>query len=77
MENRSLHQGIKCLPYEAISGMSAKIGLTSTLLPDNIICNLNIKEDFETAPNSFATILKSSDHYSDNDIQNEKGKIQH
>jgi len=39
MKNRGLHQETKYSPYEAMFGMPAKIGLKSTILPDNIICS--------------------------------------
>uniref|UniRef100_A0A2S2PFF3 KRAB-A domain-containing protein 2 n=1 Tax=Schizaphis graminum TaxID=13262 RepID=A0A2S2PFF3_SCHGA len=63
MKNRGLHQGIKCSPYEAMFGIPAKIGLRSTILPDNIICNLKSEEDFESTLNSMKS---SDDYYSDN-----------
>jgi len=49
-------------------GILAIIGLKNTLLPDNIICSLKSKEDFETTLISNATSLKSSDDCNDNEI---------
>ncbi|KAF0766708.1 KRAB-A domain-containing protein 2-like [Aphis craccivora] len=39
MKTRGFHQGIKCSPYEVMFGMPAKIGIRSTILTVNIICN--------------------------------------
>jgi len=57
-------------------GMPNKIGLKSTLLPDNIIFSLKSEEDFEITFNFIATLLKISDDCSNNEIENVKGKIE-
>lgn len=58
MKNRSLHHGIKCSPYEAMFGCSAKIGLKSSVLPISIINKLKTEEDLEAA----ITSMNTGDH---------------
>lgn len=52
--------------------MPVKIGLKSTILPDNIICRLKSGEDLETTFNYIAT---SCSDWSGNEIENKKSKI--
>lgn len=70
MKNRSLHHGIKCSPYEAMFGTTAKIELKSTPLPYNIIENLRSEEDLEEALNSI-NINDKYDKEEENDINEE------
>ena len=62
MKNLSLHHGIKRSPYEAMFGIKAKIGLKSTLLPNDIISNLRTEEDLETALSSISTTSNSQNN---------------
>ena len=45
MKNRAYHQGIKRSPYEAMFGMPAKVGLKSSILPDDV--EINTEEELE------------------------------
>ena len=46
-ENRTYHDGIKCLPYEAMFGQPTKVGLKTLNLPDDAIDDIFAKEDLE------------------------------
>lgn len=48
-KNRALHAGINHSPYEAMFGTKAKIGLSSSNLPIEVICQLDTEEDLEAA----------------------------
>lgn len=47
MKNRTLHAGIKRSPYEAMFGQPAKVGLTSSCLPHEVLSSINSEEDLE------------------------------
>lgn len=47
MKNRALHAGIKRSPYEAMFGQPAKVGLTSSSLPHEVLSSINSEEDLE------------------------------
>ena len=44
-KNSALHAGIKRSPYEALFGCTAKVGLTSSALPDEIVERLETEDD--------------------------------
>lgn len=44
-KNSAYHAGIKRSPYSAMFGTSARVGLTSTSLPQEIICRLQTEQD--------------------------------
>jgi hypothetical protein len=43
-KNLSYHSGIKRTPYKAMFGVEAKVGLTSSSLPDEIISKISTEE---------------------------------
>lgn len=47
MKNRSFHQGIQQSPYETMFGCKAKVGLSTSNLPIEVIDNLVTDEDLE------------------------------
>ena len=47
MKNRAYHEGIKCLPYEAMFGQPTKVGLKTSNLPDHAIDDTFTKEELE------------------------------
>ena len=47
IKNRSFHQGIQQSPYEAMFGCNAKVGLSTSNLPIEVIYNLVTDEDLE------------------------------
>ncbi|KAK7605083.1 hypothetical protein V9T40_006941 [Parthenolecanium corni] len=49
MKNRSLHSGIKRSPYEAMFGVTPKVGLSDAPLPESVLCTLKTEEDLEMA----------------------------
>lgn len=53
-KNRAFHAGIKRSPYEAIFGTKAKVGLTSSSLPDEILGRIESEEDLEEALRDFS-----------------------
>ena len=48
-KNSSLHSGIKHAPYSAMFGCEAKVGLTSSSLPAEVIARLQSEDDLVTA----------------------------
>jgi hypothetical protein len=46
-KNLSYHSGIKRIPYKAMLGVEAKVGLTSTSLPDEIISKISTEDDLK------------------------------
>jgi len=54
MKNRAYHHGTKHLPYEAVFGTPPKIGLTSSLLSENIIAKLKTEEELHVAKESIS-----------------------
>lgn len=59
-KNRSLHAGIHRSPYEAMFGSKPKVGLTSSILPDEIIATLQTEEDLEAALGTFDSAVEES-----------------
>lgn len=47
MKNRSFHQGIQQSPYEAMFGCKAKVGLSTSNLPREVLDNLVTDEDLK------------------------------
>jgi len=56
MKNRAYHHGTKHSPYEAMFGTPPKIGLTSSLLPANIIEKLKTEEELQVALDSIEVL---------------------
>ena len=56
MKNRAYHHGTKHSPYEAMFGTPPKIGLTSSLLPANIIEKLKTEEELKVALDSIEVL---------------------
>ena len=51
MKNGTLHAGIKRTPYKIMFGQPAKVGLTSSSLPRDVVEKINIEEDLESMLN--------------------------
>ena len=51
-KNLSYHSGITQTPYKAMFGVEAKVGLTSSSLPDEIISKINTKDDLKDITNT-------------------------
>lgn len=49
MKNRAYHEGIKCSPYEAMSGAPMKLGITSLARLREVFNDLQSEEDLESA----------------------------
>ena len=49
MKNRSLHSGIKRSPYEAMFGVTPKVGLSDAPLPESVLRTLKTEEELEMA----------------------------
>jgi hypothetical protein len=50
-KNIAYHEGIKCSPYEdfeAIFGVSMKLGIASSVVPRNLISNITTEEDLKS-----------------------------
>ncbi|XP_029348199.1 SCAN domain-containing protein 3-like [Acyrthosiphon pisum] len=56
MKNRAYHHSTKHSPYEAMFGTPPKIGLTSSLLPANIIEKLKTEEELQVALDSIEVL---------------------
>jgi len=52
MKNRAYHSVIKRSPYEAMFGCSAKVGLSSSIIPQNVLHSINAEEDLEKLEDS-------------------------
>lgn len=73
-KNRAYHSGIKCSPYEAMFGVSAKIDLKTSSLPDDVLENISTKEDLEELVEQIEenhTGLDSVEHEAEVDESNE------
>ena len=44
IKNRAYHEGIKCSPYEAMFGVSMKLGIASSVVPRNLISNITTED---------------------------------
>jgi hypothetical protein len=51
-KNLSYHSGIKRTPYKAMFGVEAKVGLTSSSLPDEIISKISTEDDLKDITNT-------------------------
>ena len=51
IKNRAYHEGIKCSPYEAMFGVSMKLGIASSVVPRNLISNITTEEDLKSVIN--------------------------
>jgi hypothetical protein len=47
MKNRAYHSGIKRTPYEALFGCKAKVGLTTSSLPQDVLQDIQSEEQLE------------------------------
>lgn len=52
MKNRAYHTAIKKSPYEAMFGCPAKVGLSSSIIPQNILHSIRNEEDLEKLEDS-------------------------
>lgn len=48
-KNRSFHKGIGRSPYEAMFGSKAKVGISSTDLPQEVVATIETEEQLEEA----------------------------
>lgn len=55
MKNRAYHAGIKRAPYVTMFGTDAKLGLSSSSIPEQIAKALETEEDLEEIVNSLPT----------------------
>lgn len=46
-KNAAYHSGIKCSPYSALLGCEARVGLTSSSLPTEVVSTLETEEDLK------------------------------
>ena len=51
MKNTAYHEGIKCSPYEAMFGVTMKLGIANSVLPRNLTINMTTEEDLEKVLN--------------------------
>jgi len=51
MKNRAYHEGIICLPYEAMFGVPMKLGIANSVLLRNLTINMTTEEDLEKVIN--------------------------
>ncbi|XP_076061581.1 uncharacterized protein LOC143037330 [Oratosquilla oratoria] len=49
-KNSALHSGIKCSPYSAMFGCEARVGLTTSSLPMEVIARMETEEDLAVTP---------------------------
>ena len=47
MKNATYHSGIKISPYEAMFGGPPKMGLRSSMIPEEILPSIEYEEDLE------------------------------
>jgi len=62
MKNRAYHHGTKHSPYEAMFGTPPKIGLTSSLLPANMIAKLKSEEELQVALESIQILSNDNEN---------------
>jgi len=60
MKNRAYYSAIKRSPYEAMFGCSAKVGLSSSIIPQNVLYSINTEEDLEKLEDSQETVIMGS-----------------
>ena len=51
MKNRAYQEGIKCSPYEAMYGVSTKLGIANSVLPRNLTIKMTTEEDLKKVIN--------------------------
>ena len=56
-KNRAFHSGIKRSPYEALFGCRAKVGLTTSSLPDDVLQDVETEVDLEKIIQSVHHVL--------------------
>ncbi|XP_068129756.1 SCAN domain-containing protein 3-like [Hyperolius riggenbachi] len=66
MKNRSFHQGIHQSPYEAMFGCTAKVGLSTSNLPKEIVDKLVTEEDLEKIEHEMETAIHGGTSAADN-----------
>jgi len=62
MKNRAYHHGTKHSPYEARFGTPPKIGLTSALLPANMIAKLKSEGELQVALESIQILSNDNEN---------------
>ena len=62
MKNCAYHHGTKHSPYEAMFGTPPKIGLTSSLLSENIIAKLKTEEELQVALESIQILSNDNEN---------------
>ncbi|GBM79907.1 hypothetical protein AVEN_173891-1 [Araneus ventricosus] len=60
MNNRAYHSAIKRIPYEAVFGCPAKVGLSSSIIPQSVLHLKNTEEDLEKLEDSQETVIMGS-----------------
>ncbi|XP_078509625.1 KRAB-A domain-containing protein 2-like [Lissotriton helveticus] len=55
MKNRAFHSGIKRSPYEALFGYKARVGLSTSSLPDDVLQDVETEEEVEKIIESVKT----------------------
>ncbi|CAH2321121.1 KRAB-A domain-containing 2-like [Pelobates cultripes] len=60
MKNRAYHSAIKRSPYEAMFGCPAKVGLSSSIIPQSLLHSINTEEDLEKLEDSQETVIMGS-----------------
>uniref|UniRef100_A0A8C4XBG1 Integrase catalytic domain-containing protein n=1 Tax=Erpetoichthys calabaricus TaxID=27687 RepID=A0A8C4XBG1_ERPCA len=60
MKNRGYHSAIKRSPYEAMFGCPAKVGLSSSIIPQSVLHSINTEEDLEKLEDSQETVIMGS-----------------
>lgn len=58
MKNRAYHSAIKRSPYEAMFGCPAKVGLSSSIIPQGILHSLKNEEDLEKLDQQKTVIME-------------------
>jgi len=51
IKNGAYHEGLKCSPYDAIFGVSMKLGIANSVLSPNLTINMTTEEDLEKVIN--------------------------
>ena len=59
MKNRAYHEGIRCSPYEAMFGVPMKMGIASSVVPRDLVDNVNTEDDLEAMLNTGRMYFKS------------------
>ncbi|KAK7489628.1 hypothetical protein BaRGS_00019023, partial [Batillaria attramentaria] len=59
-KNSAHHSGIKCSPYSAMFGCEARVGLTSSSLPQEVVSRLESEDDLQAVVQTHATPASTS-----------------